>query len=826
MYSSFSGRIRYQVVPLLALFPLLLMVWAGRGLVQEDDPFWDLGWFGEGNISFVEPGGPWAQAGLRVGDRIMAVNGVRPEEMPVLYEGGVAGDELTLLVARDGERFQLQATLESMPAYRHLAQWDKLLIGFVFWLAALAVWMWPPFQSRSLVFFLTGQLVATTAAFNVLRTTLPGGVRISNLLMILAVVLVLHFYTRFSEPSSLYLRRYNLYVSYGLACALILVTLSIPFWPLDLNEKGFIWKIQYAVQQGFLAVTLLGALWVLTRRPGKRVIRRRQGRRFVIAGLIVAILPPLALSLIPEFLWNTPLISYAWTYPFLLFIPLSHAYALYLGEKRKLDFLVNRSLVFLIAFVALTGCYTLLFLGLYAWTPPGPIVLALIAALPAFLACMYFDKIRQHLQHGVDQFFFGGWYDYYSVVRETSAELSRTVGLEQLADDLLSIVRTMRFQQAALFWPVNGSLAYTYGFGYDSEAFKEFHLPVNGSFARYLLEAGDLRLKGQLENDLSMAGLSEEERKMLSSTRLNLCLPLVSRGALRGVLIMGSRKGDAPLRQEDYDILATLGEQSAVMAENAALLESLRARLREVETVRDELAETRRQLADGRENERQLLARELHDGPIQDLYTLSHQFEGLEQSTANPTTHSNGETLQHALHQITDALRSICAGLRPPLLAAFGLEAAIRSHVERVQCQFPDLRIELHLMAEMPPLPERMRFALFRVFQEALNNVLQHADAQTVWVRLEFDVEQIVLEVRDDGCGYEVPERWVELARRGHLGMLGISERTDAIGGTLDVISAPGKGTTIRITVPPHHERTTDSEVVHEVVVLNEVDDD
>jgi signal transduction histidine kinase len=130
------------------------------------------------------------------------------------------------------------------------------------------------------------------------------------------------------------------------------------------------------------------------------------------------------------------------------------------------------------------------------------------------------------------------------------------------------------------------------------------------------------------------------------------------------------------------------------------------------------------------------------------------------------------------------------------------LEKAIRSHCEQLKITHLELQFDLHLEPDRQSIPERMRLALFRVYQVALTNVVRHAQASRVVIRLMLDTETVILEIEDDGCGFEVPERWIELARQGHLGLVGATERAEAVGGKMEVKSKPGKGTLIRVVVP------------------------
>jgi len=92
--------------------------------------------------------------------------------------------------------------------------------------------------------------------------------------------------------------------------------------------------------------------------------------------------------------------------------------------------------------------------------------------------------------------------------------------------------------------------------------------------------------------------------------------------------------------------------------------------------------------------------------------------------------------------------------------------------------------------------------ALFRIYQSTLSNTVRHAHAHHLIVRLGMKPEEVILEVLDDGIGFALPERPVELARRGHLGIVGAQERALAVGGTMDILSSPGQGTRIRVAVP------------------------
>ncbi len=216
----------------------------------------------------------------------------------------------------------------------------------------------------------------------------------------------------------------------------------------------------------------------------------------------------------------------------------------------------------------------------------------------------------------------------------------------------------------------------------------------------------------------------------------------------------------------------------------------------------EELVEMRRRLMAARETERLRLARDLHDGPVQDLYGVRFQLTRVGEALGAADPAATLAQAQETLLRVTGLIRDICGELRPPTLVAFGLDAAIRSHAHQFGRQHADVLVRLKLEPGRHRLEDHVRLALYRIYQEAMNNVARHAGPCEVVVRLQPAGEVAVLEVRDTGCGFVVPGQRLELAREGHLGLIGAAERAEAIGGRLAVKSAVGAGTCLRVVAP------------------------
>lgn len=249
----------------------------------------------------------------------------------------------------------------------------------------------------------------------------------------------------------------------------------------------------------------------------------------------------------------------------------------------------------------------------------------------------------------------------------------------------------------------------------------------------------------------------------------------------------------APLRDHGGHLTGAVAV-SVDITEHKRAEEELRRSLAQIEV--------HRHLMQGRENERLRIAQDLHDGPLQGLIGMTFDIKDMDSETDLDALRKRLDELEKMLQDNIRDLRAFSQQLRPPVLTPFGLEKAIRSHTESFTAAHPELQFHLSLAPDRQALSEAVRLALFRIFQEVLNNITRHSEASEVWVALKIEPGRAILEVRDNGCGFEVPSNWVEMARQGHLGLVGVQERAGSVNGYVDILSRPGEGTTVRVTVP------------------------
>jgi len=203
------------------------------------------------------------------------------------------------------------------------------------------------------------------------------------------------------------------------------------------------------------------------------------------------------------------------------------------------------------------------------------------------------------------------------------------------------------------------------------------------------------------------------------------------------------------------------------------------------------------------EEERKYIARELHDDIAQILGALYRRLDNTMRTNQGLDT-SIVTDLNEMQGQIGDGLKSIqrfIKDLRPSLLDHLGLMPALRSLANSLE-ETDGIVAKLTVTGEEKRLDADVELSLFRIVQEALNNVKKHAEASEVKVTAAFNGREIELNIRDNGKGFTLPKNMDSLPRKSMLGLMGIRERVWLLGGTLEIDTAPGKGTSLTVTVP------------------------
>lgn len=252
-------------------------------------------------------------------------------------------------------------------------------------------------------------------------------------------------------------------------------------------------------------------------------------------------------------------------------------------------------------------------------------------------------------------------------------------------------------------------------------------------------------------------------------------------------------------------ILASVVLAGSFLSVKAFGLRGASIKLAAERTIRERAEQIRRELlartVHAAEDERSRLAAELHDGPVQRLTAVDYLLQRVRTQLRKGDTDQASalsEKAQETVRQEVASLRRIMSDLRPPVLDQRGLVEALREYAGRlgpaagIACT-----VESRLEDRLAPASE---IVLYRVAQEALQNVYKHSKAKSARISLQQSEDWVRLEVRDDGVGYEAmtgPD-----ADGRHYGLLGMRERVEMVGGRCDVFSRPGHGTRVSATLP------------------------
>ena len=256
------------------------------------------------------------------------------------------------------------------------------------------------------------------------------------------------------------------------------------------------------------------------------------------------------------------------------------------------------------------------------------------------------------------------------------------------------------------------------------------------------------------------------------------------------------RNATVNLGKGQYDINLPVGTDDEI----GALTRSFNIMARQIKEKTTELQMERsgrmRSVFDGEEMERQRLSRELHDGIGQSLIAIKLRLENLLYQDVNDTRTSIQE-LKKYFDQIIDEVRRISNDLMPSVLEAFSIPIAFRNLFTETE-EHSDLKISFEAKGNFDDLDTKIKTYIYRLMQEALNNIVKHADAREVKVNLERSPEHLTLVISDDGKGF-LPET---AAKEGGNGIHNMRERANLLHGQIEIRSAPATGATIILTVP------------------------
>lgn len=522
-------------------------------------------------------------------------------------------------------------------------------------------------------------------------------------------------------------------------------TITSPFhWPAAAPLAPAI-NVAYTM----FAACIVGGLVMLALRYRRSAPPDQRRIRWLLSGVGAGMcvwLPLLVFIWLVDPAWVRPAAWIAW--PLILVLLLGPiVVAVFHDGVFGIDRPLRRSVVYRV----LVGLITLAYIAVAAalGVLAGRYLTTGLAVLLAVCATLLFQPVRRRLERWADRWVFGDRLDGYQVLARFGATLESSPGPAELLPGLADVVR----HGLGLCW------------------------------ARVLLEAA-----GAGSPLTGAAGIGVDD-----PAEPALVVPLTHAGGVFGRIECGPRP-DGPLLAEDRALLRHLAGQAAAAARNLRLAAELADRLAVIRLQAAELIASRARLVRAQDTERQRIQRDLHDGVQQDLVVsiakLAMARERLRRG--DPRAGESLAELQRDLGALMGGVRDFAHSIHPAVLADQGLLEALEGHAGRLPVE---VVIEAEASLRGVRYPRQVETAAWYLLSEALTNAVKHSGAGQVTVGLAQPNGRLVVEVRDDGRGFD------PATPRG-LGLSGLDDRMSIVAGTFQVTTAPGRGTTLRGEIP------------------------
>ncbi len=385
--------------------------------------------------------------------------------------------------------------------------------------------------------------------------------------------------------------------------------------------------------------------------------------------------------------------------------------------------------------------------------------------------------------------------DGLTLIEKIGHHLSSTLDVDEVLKLLLRRVsESLDVTDSSILFveEPSGDLVFQTSLGSLSEELKPFRIPKGQGIAGEVALTGMPIRIDDAQNDTRHFKMIDQDTGF--QTRSILCVPLNSREKTIGVIEVFNKKTGS-FTEQDQILLSSIATYAAIAIENAQLHQSV---LQEKDRVIKAQEEVSKQLQ-----------RDLHDGPTQLVAALEMSIDFCQKALQHQNTdlvETELENMARITKKATHQMRTLLFELRPLVLETQGLVYALQSLVERYQLDARS-NIQLKITADTPDnqisrMDGRVESALFSIVQEAVNNALKHANAQTILIKLDQFEHILTVSVIDNGVGFDLNRLNQNYEAQGSYGMLNLQERTEIAGGHLTIKSTIGKGTEIHVTLP------------------------
>jgi signal transduction histidine kinase len=738
---------------------------------------------------------------IKIGDRVLTVNGHSASDNPLIFQGKSVGDSVDVYLFHDGMVVNAKLLLTAPTSATIINRIIPIPIAAVIWILCLLVPLFSIMEKKAIFFFLFFQSVTIML---ILGNITAFGPEWSRLLFNSLIL--------FIGPLTVFTHCLLIDTHHTRICkiaSIILSTVAIFLWLLHIlspqinqilpNFDSLLKSLRYL----WLAVSVLLLLAILIRQYINQIDTEIKYKIKIIFGAnFLGILPLLVFSLIPQALFSYYLIPYEITLLFILILPLSYGFLVFRHHYLNIERYLNRSIAYLLILLITATIYSGFYLLIYETIHSEAIKPLLNWALLILLA-LFAHPLYNVLFMRIQKLLYGDWYDYQSAIKHVSQAINiNATKAEVIKAFIDGVQRVFQLEEVHLLWfyDKDKKVNFMAGLLENSALACMITLFSRDVFVYKMLFDKTTPIPIQLNQLIDKNNQLSLEEKEVINKKYVFIFPIFGSKGLIGALLLGNKRGREALSQSDFETLGVITNYASFAFENMALVDELKqsnqARIR-----------LNQQVLQSSEKERKRLARELHDSVIQTLTAINYQCSQLRRdvgSSKENQVDSISSTIRNAILQ----LRHICADLRPPALDTLGLSAIVRSEIRSMyKPGTPRMKLEI-IGEDNCEASEEVSLCLYRVLKEGLINAIKHSKANKILITLEYEPNLVKLLIEDDGVGFSLPERLLDLSMKGHYGIVGIQEWVDTTGGRFNLFSTPGKGCQLSIELPFHNNKS------------------
>ena len=525
-------------------------------------------------------------AALQEGDLILSIDGVPMIEARPIYGNKRPGDTAHLMIQRDGNMITVPIRLVIPSFDEKVNRLGPLIVALIFWGIAVGIQAFKPASEATNLFFLFFMVTALLLVAGVGSYLGPPWTSsLLNILLWIIGPLAVHFHFYFPQNTPLKGRRYLLIGLYAIA---ILGGLPYLIWGSQAVQSSA-WFPQYQLANRiFLAINFLLAVGLLFYSYRNATTAGVRGKiRIVVLGGVLALLPLVALVVIPDALLQVPIIPYTYALLWLALLPLTYGYAIFRHRLIEVERHVNRGATFILVYSILGAFYLILYVVLSRLMPPELANTAVVNTVLVLVLASVFVPLHRRIQRVVDTVFYGGWYDYRFAVSQITQGLEQLTELPDLAEAVSQrLITTLRLDETSVFLSDlagDFSVIAVAPHPIEDDQTSVPYATLPRTSLSYLLNMGEAVERSALRNALSEVELSPEEHQLLNSEQVHLWVPIIGHGSILGLLALGQKMGGDIFSGEDIDILRVVARQIAPLIENIHLVTRLKRYATELE---------------------------------------------------------------------------------------------------------------------------------------------------------------------------------------------------------------------------------------------------